>query len=100
MSVDPACNTCEAINDEYGTILRIKPDGSGNEVFARGIRNTVGFDWHPQVRFTENGQDELGLDRPNDELNRVTKVRENFSFPYCHDRDIADPEFGKKAGVQ
>ena len=99
VSVGSPCNTCEAVNDEYGTILRSKPDGSGKEVFARGIRNTVGFDWHPQTRelwFTENGQDELGPDRPNDELNRVTKVGEHFGFPYCHDRDIADPEFGKK----
>ena len=99
VSVGSPCNTCEAVNDEFGTILRSKPDGSGKEVFARGIRNTVGFDWHPQTRelwFTENGQDELGPDRPNDELNRVSKVGENFGFPYCHDRDIADPEFGKK----
>ena len=65
----------------------------------RRLTLTVGFDWHPQTRelwFTENGQDELGPDRPNDELNRVSKVGENFGFPYCHDRDIADPEFGKK----
>ena len=63
VSVGSPCNTCEPVNDEYGTILRSKPDGSGKEVFARGIRNTVGFDWHPQTRelwFTENGQDELG----------------------------------------
>ena len=99
VSVGSPCNTYEAANDEYGTILRSKPDGSGKEVFARGIRNTVGFDWHPQSRelwFTENGQDELGPDRPNDELNRVTKMGEHFGFPYCHDRDIADPEFGVK----
>ena len=99
VSVGSPCNTCEATNDEFGTILRIKADGTGKEVFARGIRNSVGFDWHPQTRelwFTENGQDELGPDRPNDELNRVTKVGEHFGFPYCHDRDIADPEFGKK----
>ena len=99
VSVGSPCNTCEAVNDEFGTILRSKPDGSGKEVFARGIRNTVGFDWHPQTRelwFTENGQDELGPDRPNDELNRVSKAGEHFGFPYCHDRDIADPEFGKK----
>lgn len=99
VSVGSPCNTCEANNDEYGTILRMNPDGSGKEVFARGIRNTVGFDWHPQSKelwFTDNGQDELGDNRPNDELNRVTKVGENFGFPYCHDRDITDPEFGSK----
>jgi glucose/arabinose dehydrogenase len=99
VAVGPPCNVCEAANDEYGTILRIKPDGSGKEVVARGIRNSVDFDWHPLTRelwFTENGQDELGPDRPNDELNRVSKVGEHFGFPYRHDRDIADPEFGAK----
>ena len=99
VSVGAPCDTCEAINDEYGVIVRINPDGSGKEVVARGIRNSVGFDWHPQSKelwFTDNGQDGLGLNAPNDELNRVTKLGEHFGFPYCHDRDITDPEFGKK----
>lgn len=99
VAVGSPCDVCEPANDEYGTIVRSRPDGSGKEVFARGIRNSVGFDWHPQTRelwFTENGQDGLGLERPNDELNRVSKAGEHFGFPYCHDRDIADPEFGKK----
>ena len=99
VSVGAPCDSCEANNDEYGTILRSQPDGTGKEVFARGIRNTVGFDWHPQTRelwFTDNGSDALGLDRPNDELNRVSKVGEHFGFPYCHDGKIADPEFGAK----
>lgn len=99
VSVGSPCNVCEAVNDEYGTILRSQPDGTGKEVFARGIRNSVGFDWHPQTKelwFTENGQDALGSERPNDELNRVSKAGEHFGFPYCHDRDIADTEFGAK----
>ena len=97
VSVGSPCDTCEAVNDEYGTIIRVNPDGSGREVVARGIRNTVGFDWHPQTKelwFTENGGDELGLERPNDELNRVSKMREHFGFPYCHDGTIPDPKFG------
>ncbi len=99
VSVGAPCNVCEASNDEYSTIVRSQPDGTGKEVVARGIRNSVGFDWHPRTRelwFTENGQDELGLERPNDELNRVQKVGEHFGFPYCHDAAIADPEFGKQ----
>ncbi len=99
VSVGAPCNDCEAKNDEFGTIVRSNADGSAKEVVARGIRNSVGFDWHPQTRqlwFTENGQDQLGLERPNDELNRVSKVGENFGFPYCHDGTIADPEFGSK----
>ncbi|MEO5861750.1 MAG: PQQ-dependent sugar dehydrogenase [Burkholderiales bacterium] len=101
VSVGSPCNSCEAKNDEYGTILRSNPDGSGKEVFARGLRNSDGFDWHPQTQelwFTENGQDELGPERPNDELNRVGKVGENFGFPYCHDVNIPDPKFGSKHG--
>lgn len=99
VAVGSPCNTCEANNDEFGTIVRVNGDGSGKEVVARGIRNSVGFDWHPQSKelwFTDNGQDELGPNEPNDELNRVTKLGEHFGFPYCHDRDITDPEFGKK----
>ncbi len=99
VSIGSPCDVCEANNDEYGTILRSNPDGSGKEVVARGIRNSVGFDWHPVTRelwFSENGQDALGPDRPNDELNRVSKAGEHFGFPYCHDTDIADPQFGAK----
>ena len=98
VSVGAPCDTCEALTDEYGTIVRIALDGSAREVFARGIRNTVGLDFHPQTQqlwFTENGQDGLGAERPNDELNRVTRVGEHFGFPYCHDSNIADPKFGK-----
>lgn len=99
VSVGSPCDACEATDDAFGVILRVNGDGSGKEVMARGIRNSVGFDWHPQTKelwFTENGADALGLDKPNDELNRVVKVGEHFGFPYCHDRDITDPEFGKK----
>ena len=99
VSVGSPCDVCEANNDDFGVILRVNTDGSGKDVMARGIRNSVGFDWHPQTKelwFTENGADALGLDKPNDELNRVMKVGEHFGFPYCHDRDITDPEFGKK----
>ena len=99
VAVGSPCDTCEAINDEYGIIVRTAPDGKGKETVARGIRNSVGFDWHPQSReswFTDNGTDNLGLDRPNDELNRVGKIGDHFGFPYCQDGDIADPDFGAK----
>lgn len=99
ISVGAPCDVCEAQNDEYGIILRVNPDGSGREVFARGIRNTVGFDWHSETRelwFTDNGQDNLGPNAPNDELNRVMRVGEHFGFPYCHDKNVPDPEFGQK----
>ena len=99
VSVGSPCDVCEAKDDEYGTIIRSDLDGSRREVVARGIRNSVGFAWHPHTKalwFTENGQDGLGTDRPNDELNRVQQVGENFGFPYCHDGTIPDREFGAK----
>jgi glucose/arabinose dehydrogenase len=99
VSVGSPCDTCEPKNDEYGLIIRTELDGTRREIVARGIRNSVGFDWHPNSKelwFTENGQDSLGTDRPNDELNRVQRMGEHFGFPYCHDRAISDPTFGSK----
>jgi glucose/arabinose dehydrogenase len=84
-------------DDEHGLIRRMNLDGSGDEVIARGVRNTVGFDWHPQTRqlyFTDNGRDWMSEDVPEDELNRVTRVGEHFGAPFCLQGNIADPEFG------
>ena len=92
------CNTCLREDARYGSILRMNPDGSGLELFASGIRNTVGFDWHPQTKelwFTDNGRDNLGDDLPPDELNRAYKPRMHFGFPFCHGGKIPDPEFGR-----
>ena len=95
--VGAPCNICEP-KDPYATITRMNPDGSGFEIFARGIRNTVGFAWNPETRdmwFTDNGRDELGDDVPNDELNVAPKAGMNFGYPYCHEGDLLDPEFGQ-----
>jgi len=84
-------------DDAHGQIRRINLDGSGAEVVARGVRNTVGFDWNPETRqlyFTDNGRDWMSEDVPEDELNRVTKVGEHFGAPYCLQGNIVDPEFG------
>jgi glucose/arabinose dehydrogenase len=97
--VGAPCNICEPDPDKYATINRINPDGSGFEVVARGLRNTVGFDWDPRTHdlwFTNNGRDNLGDDVPPDTLNHVIKPGENFGYPYCHAGDIPDPEFGAK----
>jgi glucose/arabinose dehydrogenase len=94
--VGAPCNVCD--RDGYASIMRMNPDGSGLEVVARGVRNTVGFDWHPQTRelwFTDNGRDMLGDDLPPDELNRLAKSGQHYGFPYCHGGSIADPEFGR-----
>lgn len=93
------CNTCEQDDPRYASIMRMRPDGSGLEIFARGVRNTVGFDWHPKngtLFFTDNGRDWMGNNTPGDELNMAPKKGMHFGFPYCHAGRFADPEFGKK----
>jgi glucose/arabinose dehydrogenase len=94
--VGSPCNIC-APREGYGTMRRVNLDGSGTETIAYGIRNTVGFDWHPvskELYFTDNGRDWFSEDLPNDELNRMTKVGQHFGFPYCHQGNIPDQEFG------
>jgi len=96
--VGAPCNICEPDPNRYAVITRMKADGAGPEVFAQGIRNTVGFDWHPVTKelwFTDNGRDYLGDDVPPDELNHAPKQGLHFGYPYCHGGDIPDPEFGK-----
>ncbi|MBI2840864.1 MAG: sorbosone dehydrogenase family protein [Acidobacteria bacterium] len=96
--VGAPCNVCASDDPRYGSIMRMKPDGAGLEVFARGIRNTVGFDWNPDTKelwFTDNGRDMLGDDVPPDELNHAPKAGLHFGFPHCHGGEILDPEFGK-----
>jgi glucose/arabinose dehydrogenase len=82
---------------DHGQLRRINLDGSGAEVIAFGIRNTVGFDWNPknkELYFTDNGRDWMSEDLPNDELNRITKLGQDFGEPYCHQGNLLDSEFG------
>ncbi|MBT0652231.1 PQQ-dependent sugar dehydrogenase [Geomobilimonas luticola] len=93
------CNACESKDPRFASIMRMKPDGSGLEVFASGVRNTVGFDWHPvtgELWFTDNGRDWLGDDQPPDELNRAPVKGLHFGFPYRYGRNIPDPDYGRK----
>ena len=95
--VGAPCNICEPPSPIFGTITRINGDGTGREIYARGIRNSVGFDWNPETRelwFTDNGRDNLGDDVPSDELNRAPKSGLHFGYPYFHARGVRDPEFG------
>lgn len=90
------CNVCEKSDPRYGTIMRMKPDGSGLEVFARGVRNSVGFAWHPvthELWFTDNGRDRMGDDIPPDELNHAPMPGLHFGFPYLHGKSIHDPQY-------
>ena len=94
--VGAPCNICNP-DDRFANIQRMKPDGSAMEVVARGVRNSVGFDWSPidsSLWFTDNGRDMLGDDLPSDELNHVSKPGQHFGYPYCHQGDTPDLEFG------
>lgn len=99
VSIGANCNICD-IKPEFATINRLNLDGTGFEVVAKGVRNTVGFDFHPktgELWYTNNSRDWLSEDLPNDTLNRVAKNAKDipdFGFPYCHQGDFVDPQFG------
>ncbi len=97
--VGAPCNICDStvVDERYSTITRMDPDGSNREIYAQGVRNTVGFTWHPETKemyFTDNGRDMLGDDTPPCELNRVTQKGQHFGYPFCHGGIVKDPEFG------
>jgi glucose/arabinose dehydrogenase len=93
--VGAPCNICTPPGPLHATITRLDLAGGEPEVVARGVRNSVGFDFDPatgDLWFTDNGRDWLGDDQPPDELNHLTKVGEHFGFPFCHGHGIRDPE--------
>ncbi|MBT70684.1 MAG: sorbosone dehydrogenase [Gammaproteobacteria bacterium] len=97
LPVGAPCNVCEE-DEIFGTLLTMNLDGSDRQIIAHGIRNSVGFDWHPQsseLWFTDNGRDMLGDDIPACEINRLTSVGQHFGFPYIHQGDLPDPNFGR-----
>ncbi len=97
--VGAPCNICESENKIYNTITRLNPDGTDMEIVQEGVRNTVGFTWHPETGelwFTDNGRDWMGDDLPACELNHAPNDYMHFGYPYCHQGDLADPEFGDK----
>jgi len=96
--VGAPCNVCDSSNIIYASICRINLDGSNMEIYAEGVRNTVGFDWEPVYRnlwFTDNGRDWMGDDLPPDELNKASTHGSHFGFPYKHGSNVRDPEFWK-----
>lgn len=97
--VGAPCNICNREEPIYASIHRMNADGTGLELFASGVRNTVGFTWHPETKalwFTDNGRDMMGDDTPPCELNVATKAGQHFGYPFCHGGTIADPEYGSK----
>jgi glucose/arabinose dehydrogenase len=107
IAIGSPCNVCEINTGLHGLIRRQNLDGSNIEIVARGVRNSVGFDWHPVTKelwFTDNGPDWIGNFGPEDELNRVAKGDDgaHYGFPYCHAQGVADPTVkrpGACAGV-
>ncbi|MCK5830296.1 MAG: sorbosone dehydrogenase family protein [Methylococcales bacterium] len=94
-AVGVPCNICMPEKEIYSSLVRFNPDGSDFEIIARGIRNSVGLDWHPSTNklfFTENGRDELGDDIPPDELNSWSEKGQHYGYPFCHGGTILDPE--------
>ena len=95
--VGAPCNVCGIEGTPYGKITSIAADGSNLKIYADGVRNSVGFDWHPETGelwFTDNGRDQMGDDLPPDELNHASESGLHFGFPYCHGGTVADPQFG------
>lgn len=111
VSVGAPCNVCDGVSlksragwgdadrELFATIARVDLDTGELTPYAFGIRNSVGFDWHPDngyLVFTDNGRDMMGDDVPPDELNVATEPGQHFGFPWCHGGDIPDPEYGKE----
>jgi len=97
LSLGAPCNVCES--PRFGRIVRMRPDGSSMETVAFGVRNSVGFDWHPSTKmlwFTDNGRDWLGDDLPPDEINRLEREGTHFGFPFCHGGEVQDPGFNDR----
>jgi glucose/arabinose dehydrogenase len=99
--VGAPCNICESEKPVYASMTRLDVDNpaKGHEVVQSGIRNTVGFTWHPVTKalwFTDNNRDMLGDNLPACELNHAPKDGMHFGYPYCHQGDLPDPEFTRR----
>jgi glucose/arabinose dehydrogenase len=95
-NIGAPCNICLP-PETHAAIVRINPDGTGFEYVARGVRNSVGHDFHPVTRelyFTSHGRDWLGEDVPDDTLHHVVRPGVHFGYPHCHQGDVLDPDFG------
>ena len=95
IAIGAPCNVCD--RPGYAQIIRTNPDGSGREIFASGVRNSVGLAWHPETGelwFTDNGRDMMGDDIPPCELNHAPRRGLHFGFPHCHGGYVEDPDYG------
>lgn len=97
-NIGAPCNVCLEDNPWFSTIMRIDLNEKSPEIYAHGVRNSVGFSWHPESNelwFTDNGRDLMGDEIPPCEVNRASKPGLHFGFPHVHGNDIPDPEFGQ-----
>ncbi len=95
--VGAPCNICESEEEVFNSITSLDVDTKEMKILHNGIRNTVGFNWHPETKelwFSDNGRDMMGDDIPGCELNRVTGTKQHFGYPYCHQGDLIDPKLG------
>lgn len=94
ISIGSSCNACKENNPEHAAIIRINADGSGRKIYASGLRNTIGFGWHPETHDMwgmDNGSDWRGNDSPPEELNKLQEGG-NYGWPYCYGKAEADPD--------
>jgi glucose/arabinose dehydrogenase len=92
ISVGSSCNACEEPNEEHATMLKVEPDGSSRSIFAEGLRNTIGFDWHPDTKEfwgMDHGSDMRGDDIPGEELNRIEEGK-HYGWPFCYEDKVID----------
>ncbi len=100
--VGAPCNICKP-ESPFASITRLNIETGQREIFANGVRNSVGFDWHPDTQelwFTDNGRDWLGDDQPPDELNHASEQGLHFGYPHCHGSNLVDPEYGFEGACQ
>jgi glucose/arabinose dehydrogenase len=105
VAVGSTCNACVEEDPEHATMLRLARDGSGREVFARGLRNTIGFGWHPDTKVLwgmDHGSDHRGDDVPPEELNRIEQGKD-YGWPWAYgkrtvDREMDAPPGGSREG--
>lgn len=93
--IGSSCNACIEADKRRATLMRVKPDGTGLEIFAEGLRNTTGYDWDSNgvLWGVENGRDLLGDDLPPEELNRIEQGK-FYGWPFRYGNNVADPDFG------
>lgn len=95
LSIGSTCNACQEPNEEAATLLRVNPQTWQRTIFARGLRNTIGFDWHPstgQLWGMDHNTDWRGDDFPLEELNRIQEGR-HYGWPHCAMKQQVDPFF-------